>query len=140
MRRLFAAQAFEEIVLLVLESGRILEDVESGGGSELHPRVVPQGERPVSHHAHGVHEGPWAVRIFSAKNLRMQPAARPGGSVHGERANFTGLVLGWLAGSAVSKRNQYVRSRSIGTSVGSWPHAGYAGKLIKSKRIEADHC
>ena len=98
LRRLFAAQAFEEIVLLVLESGRILEDVESGGGSELHPRVVPQGERPVSHHAHGVHEGPWAVRIFSAKNLRMQPAARPGGSVHGERANFTGLVLGWLAG------------------------------------------
>ena len=44
----------------------------------------------------------------AAERTQAAAASRfrePEGSVRGERANFTRLALGWLAGSAVSKPN-----------------------------------
>ena len=37
-------------------------------------------------------------RGYAREEVRGGNAVVPGGSVRGERANFTGLVLGWLAG------------------------------------------
>ena len=84
----------------------ILRDLEEGGGGFLHQRfgAVPLGgvqgvdqlgglrER----HAHGAFDLLENEHTLYTKDICCRLMAIPGGSVHGERANFTRLLLGCI--------------------------------------------